>query len=133
MNDQSRAHNPALFAQHEVNNAQAFISNEVDAARLALHNEVGFVVQHRCTAGDIVYVCSWRDNNQVWETIYSKGLESGSLLAVTKRATKTATFCVWVIPVVAHEQQAWVKYLRSAHDDRAKHDYFMNQFSGYVG
>jgi hypothetical protein len=121
------------FDGNEVRNVQAFVVEEVGQGRLALHNEVGFVVQHRATAGDILYVCSWRENNELWETICFKSLEVGSVFEVVNRDTKTGTFCVWVIPIVAHEQQAWVQYLRSAQDEAAKLAYFQNQLRGVVG
>jgi hypothetical protein len=121
------------FAEPEVTAAQAFVLDEIARGQLALQDEVGFVVQHRCTGADILYVCSWRDNNELWETIYSKGKEPESLFAVAHRETKTGTFCVWVIPIVASEQQAWVTYLRSARDEVAQEAYFSHQFDGSVG
>jgi hypothetical protein len=121
------------FAEHEIAAAQAFVLDEVAHGRLALQHEVGFVAQHRCTGADILYICSWRDNNELWETIYSKGLEPDSTFAVAHRETKTATFCVWIIPIVASEQHAWVTYLRSTRDQAAQEAYLRDQFHGSVG
>jgi hypothetical protein len=120
------------FDDAEVGGAQSFILQEIDRGKLALHNEVGFVIQHRVTAGVILYVCSWRENNEVWESIYFKNLDPRGVFEIVHRDTKTGTFCVWVIPIVAHEQQAWVRYLRSTRDEAAKRAYCVDQLSGLV-
>lgn len=120
------------FADAEVSAAQAFMLGEIDAGRLALRKEVGFTVQHRCTAMDIFYVCSWRGNNELWETLYQ--LPPGSRdYRLVPRDTKTGTYCVWVIPAVAHEQRAWLAYLNSRRDAAARLAYCRDQASGDVG
>ena len=121
------------FAADEVRDAQRFIAAEIVDGRLALHEEVGFVIQHRCTGGDILYVCTWRDNNECWETIYSKGRAAGSRFQMSQRENTTGTFCVWVIPVLAHEQKAWVGFLNSARDAHAQQAYLIDTFSSGVG
>jgi hypothetical protein len=119
------------FAEAEVSAAQDFVLSEAKSGRLALHNEIGFTVQHRCASVDIFYVCSWRENNELWETLY--WLPSGGVFQPVPRESKTATYCVWVIPAVAHEQQAWLKYLRSSRDDAARRAYCIDHFAGEVG
>ena len=54
--------------------AQAFVQAEILQNRLALKQQIGFVVQHRCTGVDILYVCSWRNDNEVWETLYHQSI-----------------------------------------------------------
>jgi hypothetical protein len=119
------------FVEREIGAAQAFLLDEVATGRLALRNEVGFTVQHRCSSLDIFYVCSWRNDNELWETIYWR--PHGSSFQVVPRETKTATYCVWVIPAVAHEQRAWVAYLNSARDAAARAAWARDQFDGPVG
>lgn len=119
------------FGDADVALAQTFLLAEVDAGRLALRNEIGFTVQHRCNGVDIFYVCSWRDNNELWETIYHK--PHNETFRVAPRETKTGTYCVWVIPAVAHEQKAWLAYLRSKRDAAARAAYGGDQASGPVG
>lgn len=120
------------FSDAEVKAAQSFLRREIDAGRLALRNEVGFTVQHRCSAMDIFYVCSWRGNNELWETLYH--LPPGSLdYQLVPRDTKTGTYCVWVIPAVTHEQRAWLTYLNSSRDAAARLAYCQDQASGDVG
>ena len=119
------------FADAEVGAAQSFLLSEIDAGRLSLRHEVGFTVQHRCANIDIFYVCSWRQNNELWETIYY--LPTGGAYQLASRDSKTGTYCVWVIPVVAHEQRAWLNYLNSARDTAARSAYCRAYATGDVG
>jgi hypothetical protein len=119
------------FAETEVQAAQSFLLSEIESGRLRLRNEVGFTVQHRCANVDIFYVCSWRDNNELWETIYT--LPAGGTFRLAQRDNTTGTYCVWVIPAVMHEQQAWLTYLRSSRDGAARRRYCEDQASGEVG
>ncbi len=121
------------FAGENVREAQQHVARDVDQGRIAMRDEVGFVVQHRCAGRDILYVCSWRGNNEVWETIYSKPRVADGRFEIAHRPLTTGTFCVWVIPMVAHEQQAWVRYLKSRRDAGARRKYLGDQFSGTVG
>jgi len=120
------------IANDPIANAQAFLRSEVEAGRLALNNEVGFVVQHRCAELFILYVCTWRGNNEVWETLYHKDVTPGSHFKVFERENTSPTFCVWVLPVVLHEQKAWVRYLRSQRNAAAKDVYLNDQLTGLV-
>jgi hypothetical protein len=119
------------FSEAEVRDAQTFILSEVEGGKLALKNEIGFTLQHRCGAVDIFYVCSWCNDNELWETIYT--LPHDGQYQLAPRETKTGTYCVWVIPAVTHEQRAWVAYLNSRRDDAARLAYARDQFAGEVG
>jgi hypothetical protein len=121
----------------QVNEAQTFLLEELNSKRLKLHNEVGFVVQHRCAKVLILYVCTWRGDNEVWETLYHTVVGSEADVAnahykVTQRENTGPTFCVWVLPVVLHEQRAWVQYLESSRDHAAQTAYLGDQFAGQV-
>jgi hypothetical protein len=116
----------------QVNEAQTFLLEELNSGRLKLSNEVGFVVQHRCAKVLILYVCTWRGDNEVWETLYHTVLQPQARYKVTQRENASPTFCVWVLPAVLHEQRAWVKYLESARDLVAQEAYLHDQFTGQV-
>ena len=116
----------------QVDEAQAFLLEELSSGRLKLHNEIGFVVQHRCTKVLILYVCTWRGDNEVWETLYHAVVSSEARYNVTERENTSPTFCVWVLPAVLHEQYAWVKYLKSARDHLAQEAYLNDQLTGQV-
>ena len=57
----------------QVADAQAHLAAEVDTGHLTLENEVGFVVHHRVPDLEILYVCTWRGNNELWETLFTNG------------------------------------------------------------
>jgi hypothetical protein len=131
----------------QVNGAQTFLLEELNSKRLKLRNEVGFVVQHRCAKVLILYVCTWRGDNEVWETLYhtlvaaearagqarvGQARAGQARYKVTQRQNTSPTFCVWVLPVVLHEQRAWVKYLESSRDQMAQEAYLNDQLTGQV-
>jgi hypothetical protein len=116
----------------QIDEAQAFLLEELSTGRLKLHNEIGFVVQHRCAKVLILYVCTWRGDNEVWETLYHTPVEPDARYKVTERENTSPTFCVWVLPAVLHEQRAWVKYLESSRDQVAQEAYLGDQLSGQV-
>jgi hypothetical protein len=116
----------------QVNEAQEFLLEELGAGRLKLQNEIGFVVQHRCAKVLILYVCTWRGDNEVWETLYHTVLEPEARYNVTQRENTSPTFCVWVLPAVLHEQRAWIKYLESSRDHLAQVAYLSDQLTGQV-
>jgi hypothetical protein len=116
----------------QISEAQAFVLEELSTGRLKLHNEVGFVVQHRCASVLILYVCTWRGDNEVWETLYHSLVVPEARYEVTQRQNTSPTFCVWVLPAVLHEQRAWVTYLESSRDLVAQEAYLSDQLTGQV-
>jgi hypothetical protein len=120
------------ITEDQVTEAQLFLAGEIKAGRLALKNEVGFVVQHRCAEVLILYVCTWRGDNEVWETLFHKRLAPGAQYGALERENTSPTFCVWVLPAVLHEQRAWVRYLQSGRDEAARRAYLDDQMTGWV-
>ena len=116
----------------QIDGAQEFLLEELSTERLKLHNEIGFVVQHRCANVLILYVCTWRGDNEVWETLYHAAVSPEARYNVTQRENTSPTFCVWVLPAVLHEQRAWVKYLESSRDHLAQEAYLNDQLTGRV-
>ena len=116
----------------QVNEAQEFLLEELNSGRLKLRNEIGFVVQHRCAKVLILYVCTWRGDNEVWETLYHATVGPEASYKITQRENTSPTFCVWVLPAVLHEQRAWVKYLESSRDQGAQAAYLNDQLTGQV-
>jgi hypothetical protein len=121
----------------QIDEAQEFLLEELSTGCLKLTNEVGFVVQHRCAKVLILYVCTWRGDNEVWETLYHAPVEPWASepdtgYKVTQRENTSPTFCVWVLPTVLHEQSAWIKYLESSRDRLAQEAYLCDQLTGQV-
>lgn len=113
--------------------AREFLRAEVDSGRLSVDGELGFVICHRC--GESFYfllVCTWRHQNEMWETVYGQDVSAGGGFALVPQGTHLEVICVWELGAVLHEQQAWSRYLRSARDEQAKHDYLGDRFTGLV-
>lgn len=110
-----------------------FLRAEVEAGRLAIDGELGFVICHRC--GDsfsFLLVCTWRNQNEMWETVYGQDVAAGGGFALIPQGTHLEVICVWELGAVLHEQQAWSRYLRSARDEPAKRAYLTDQHTGSV-
>ena len=63
------------------------IAAESRAGRLAIDGELGFVILHRC-GGDFYFlqVCTWRNHNEIWETVYAKdGADCARVRALARR------------------------------------------------
>ena len=103
----------------------------VRAGRLELSGDLGFVVLHRC--GDDFYfllVCTWRNDNELWETVWAKRGDDDEFKPWPVEGTHRPTFCVWELGAVCHERKAWTRYLRSARDEAAKLAYARDTFEG---
>ena len=96
--------------------------------------ELGFVILHRC--GEDFYfllVCTWRNENELWETVWAKNGDSDVLFRPWPTdGEHRPTFCVWELGAVCHEREAWTRYLLSARDKTAKEAYLHDSYSGVV-
>jgi hypothetical protein len=112
--------------------ARDFLTAEADAGRLGLDGELGFVVLHRC--GEDFYfliVCTWRGNNEMWESVYFKQNTTTPGFSLFPREHRhKGTLCVWELVPVWHEQQAWVRFLTSPRDAAAQQAYLADRFAG---
>ena len=92
------------------------------------------MILHRC--GESFYfliVATWRNDNEVWETVWAKNGESEvSFRPWTLEGTHRPTFCVWELGAVWHEQQAWSRFLRSPRGAAAREAYLRDTFEGQV-
>jgi len=113
--------------------ARRFLQAETDSWSLDLAKQLGFVLLHRC--GESFYlllVQSWRNSNELWETVYYRDAESNGFKPFPRPRTHIGTFCVWELGAVWHEQGAWSRFLRSNRDEAAIQDYLSDQYSGTV-
>lgn len=114
-------------------NARDFLQEEATSQSLSLGAELGFVILHRC--GEAFYfliVCTWRNDNEVWETVYAKENETVGFKSFVRRGPHLPTFCVWELGAVWHEQQAWSRYLVSPRNTGAKQFYLQDSYAGLV-
>jgi hypothetical protein len=120
---------PAAAVDAEVRElAREIIATDADFGP----DDTGFVVLHLC--GESFYfllICRWRNNNEMWETVWTKNGADDLAPILSADATRAA-FCVWELAVVNHERQAWTRYLRSSRDVEARAAYLADRFSGPV-
>jgi hypothetical protein len=106
--------------------ARDFLRTEIDG--ISPRGEFGFVILHRVGDAYLLIVCTWRENNELWETAYGKA--AGEFELIPFRETAKGTYCVWELGAVLHEQQAWIRYLFSARDADAGQAYLADQHPG---
>jgi hypothetical protein len=110
---------------------RAFVAAE--AARLNLANELGFVLLHRAGPYLLLLITTWRNTNEIWESVYAKEAESAAEYAPIEFANShRGTFCVWELGPIWHERHAWVRFLASRRDAAAKLAYISDRFAGMV-
>ena len=112
--------------------AISFLRREADAGHLSDLGELGFVILHRC-GRDFYFllVSTWKNGNELWESVYAKTSDDEPDFAEFRiDRTHRATFCVWELAIVWHEQQAWKRFLLSGGGDSAGQAYLADQFSG---
>ena len=113
--------------------ARSFLLSETESGRFRASQELGFVILHDC--GDVVFllVSTWRNSNELWETIYLKQTDNGTGFEPLHHSDQhKPAFCVWEMGAVAHEAQAWSRYLASSRDREARETYFFDMYSGVI-
>ncbi len=93
---------------------------------------MGFAVLHRC-GRDFYFllVSTWRNTNEVWESVYFKdGDGMSSFEPFARDAEHKPTFCVWELVAVMHEQRAWERFLRSPRDAAAAREWLADTYEG---
>lgn len=92
----------------------------------------GFVVLHRCEQDFyFLIVCTWRNSNELWETVlYKDGQAMQSFQNFPRDAAHKPCFCVWELIVVWHEQLAWRRFLASLRDLRAAQAWVNDVYAG---
>jgi hypothetical protein len=102
----------------------------VGAAGPDLRGELGFVLLHAAGPGELLLVCTWRGNNELWEAAYERA--AGAAFTEIPIDGYRPTFCVWELGAVWHEAQAWNRYLYSPRDDQARAAYLADTYAGPV-
>ena len=110
-----------------------FIRSEVESGRLKLEGELGFVILHRAGSYLLLLFTTWRNTNEMWESVYTKDLTgSGGYTLNQFESSHRGTYCVWELGAVWHERHAWVRFLSSKRDDAAKLAYINDLFEGRI-
>lgn len=112
--------------------ARALLAAEAAAGSLELGYGLGFVVLHASDPLAYLIVGAWRDNQELWETLYVRDPRRGDGFRRADPGVDAPTLCVWELAPVWHERGAWVRYLRSARDEAAKRAWLADRLSGEV-
>ena len=119
------------IAPEHVRESRDFVAAEVE--RLRLSDELGFVLLHACGPALLLMVITWRNTNELWESVYVKDLSaSGGFTPITYETSHRGTYCVWELGPIWHERNAWMRFLSSPRDEAAKQAYISDRFSGLV-
>lgn len=111
--------------------SRAFLAAEVQ--RLNLARELGFVMLHRAGSVLLLLLTTWRNTNELWESVYVKTVEeTESYRPILFSNEHRGTYCVWELAPVWHERHAWMRFLSSTRDDAAKLAYVNDRFEGWV-
>jgi hypothetical protein len=119
------------ITQEQVAECRAFVAAE--AERLGFAEELGFILLHRAGPMLLLMINTWRNTNEIWESVYAKDLsQNGGYKPIEFVNSHRGTFCVWELGPVWHERHAWVRFLSSKRDVEAKLEYVNDRFSGLV-
>jgi hypothetical protein len=102
-------------------------------ATLPLAGQLGFVMLHRC--GESFYfllVATWRNRNELWETVLTKASDEAPRFGPLPVEYSHRPFSVWELGAVAHERNAWNRYLSTSRDELAERAYLRDTFDGEV-
>jgi hypothetical protein len=119
---------PEQFAE-----SRTFLAAEVAAGRLQLEHELGFVILHRAGSVLLLMLMTWRNTNEIWESVWYKEVAATATYQPNIYPTShRGTYCVWELGAVWHERHAWVRFLSSKRDEAAKLAYINDRFAGRV-
>ncbi|MEO7674630.1 MAG: hypothetical protein ABIU09_11205 [Pyrinomonadaceae bacterium] len=112
--------------------ARKFLTNEAAAGNPAGLGDLGFVILHRCGKGFyFLLVGTWKNENELWEIVYAKTNDDQADFGLFPIGhPHHATFCVWELAAVWHEQQAWKRFLLSSRDKNATIKYLQDSYQG---
>ncbi|MBP1167611.1 MAG: hypothetical protein ACN6N7_03815 [Chryseobacterium culicis] len=122
------ANDPTQVSSKDIEHARKCIENAEENFK-NIH-DLGFVIMHRCGDQYLLLVCTWRSENELWESVYYDG--SGKFEIWDRNKTHLPTYCVWEMGIVYHESQSWKKFLGSGREEKDKEEYLNDFFEGEV-
>lgn len=93
-------------------------------------SDVGFVIVHRCGPAHLLLACTWREENELWESVWTD--ESGEFALLDRANDHLPTYCVWEMGIVTHETRAWRRALNDGTDTGVLDSYLADQLAGEV-
>lgn len=122
------AADPSVISSQDIINAQTCIENAGE--NFQDKDDPGFVIMHRCGENYLLLVCTWRSENELWESVYYDG--SGTFEAWDRNKIHLPTYCVWEMGIVYHESKAWKKFLGTDRAAIYQQQYLDDLFEGEV-
>lgn len=116
------------ITKQDIDNAKEVIQKNSEIFKD--HKDLGFVLNHRCGDKYLLLVCSFRNENEIWETVYYNG--SGMFEIWERKPPHLPTFCVWEMGVVYHESKAYKEFLGTDMAEEDIQNYLNNIFEGEV-
>lgn len=132
---------PRQFKWYDISTSERPVPADVETkarshitnADLSEASDLGFVVLHRCGLEFyFLILCSWRGNNEIWETVYALDRGYDGFRLWSRPEPHLPTFCVWEMGAVAFECLAWGSYLKSKRDDAARAAWLADQYEGPI-
>jgi hypothetical protein len=113
--------------------ARLYLVDETESGALNLRDQLGFVILHRC-GEDFYFLCAatWHNNNELWEVVFYKDAGMPGFERFSPQHPQFGTFCVWELGAVCHEQQAFLRFLRSSRNAPAVQANLDDQYAGPV-
>ncbi|HKR25448.1 MAG TPA: hypothetical protein VJS15_09330 [Allosphingosinicella sp.] len=91
----------------------------VGGVAAGLDGDRGFAIVHRCGADfHFLLTGAWRGSNELWEAVWYRdggmaGFAPFDAAYPPHPGPVRPTFCVWELGIVAHESDAWARFLAS--------------------
>ncbi|SHG67657.1 hypothetical protein SAMN05421866_1189 [Chryseobacterium oranimense] len=122
------AEDPAVISPQDIINAKTCIENADE--NFQDKDDLGFVIMHRCGENYLLLICTWRSENELWESVYYN--DSGTFEVWDRKNIHIPTYCVWEMGIVYHESKAWKKFLGTDRTDVHQQNYLNDFFEGEV-
>ena len=110
--------------------ANEFLREEIERGRLTPLSGLGFAIISK----DMINAVRWDDkypivmNNQIYE--YNPEELVARATAKKLDVNQCGSFCVWEAGIVAHEKDAWIRYLAAGRSQEDKEDYLNDFING---
>ncbi|MDP9960259.1 hypothetical protein [Chryseobacterium lathyri] len=122
------AEDPSTVSAQDILNAKTCIKNAEESFQNK--DDLGFVIMHRCGEHYLLLVCTWRSENELWESVYYDG--SGKFEVWDRDKIHLPTYCVWEMGIVYHESISWKKFLGTDRTETQQQNYLDDLFEGEV-
>jgi hypothetical protein len=122
------AADPSAVSEETITQARSALS--ASAGQPTDRDEAGFAIVHRCGQNHLLITCTWREGNELGETVWSD--DSGRFERSQRGPGHLPTYCVWEMGIVSHETACWRRALNGGLTPDARAAYLGDSFRGQV-